>query len=94
MDVPTTHFAQIPVAKVKEIAKPLLGDDSEQSMDAGVEKRSSKLEWRELAQKIEHEKDPAKLVHLVQKMICLFDAEKMQHVPVIQRSNKPQVAHD
>ena len=45
------------------------------------EKPEGQEEWRSLAQQIQHESDPQKMIELVQQMIAKFDKEKLQKSP-------------
>ncbi len=45
-------------------------------------------DWRELAQLIQKETDPHRMVELVQKLITLFDDEKLRKSPQARADSK------
>ncbi len=61
------------------------------STDAGLQAEQNKIpasdgvpsqdDWRELAEQIQKETDPHKMVELVQKLITRFDDEKLRKSP-------------
>jgi hypothetical protein len=75
MWTPKTYFEQVPVEIVKKIAKPMFGDDLEKDPSGSLEAANQK-NWLELAQLVQREQDPAKVVGLVEQLIETFDAEK------------------
>jgi hypothetical protein len=75
-----THFEQIPVETVKNIAKELpednaIGQDPVVA-DAHDEGRSQQERWREVAKTIQREQDPQKMIELVQQLIATYDEEQ------------------
>jgi hypothetical protein len=62
-----THFEQIPVETVKKIV--------EQFPEQGV---STPKDWRELAERVQQETDPNRMIELVQQLITKFDEEKLR----------------
>ncbi|MBI3476552.1 MAG: hypothetical protein HY010_12535 [Acidobacteria bacterium] len=84
MSEPKTHFEQIPVEVVKKIAailpaKELPNDDATGDDTAEIETEgkvtAADERWREVAQKVQHEADPQKMIGLVQELIATFDNE-------------------
>jgi hypothetical protein len=78
MKASKTHFEQIPVATVKQIAQALpngleIDDVTIKSQD-GVPPRQER--WREIAKKAELQSDPEKLIELVEELIAAFDEEE------------------
>jgi len=45
--------------------------------------------WRELARQVQREKDPEKMIHLVEQLIAKFDEEKRRVNPQLTRTSKP-----
>jgi hypothetical protein len=79
MKVSKTHFEQIPVETVKRIAKELsnvidIDDVTTESQDEVASLPQKR--WREMAQKVELEKDPQKMIKLVEELIAAFDEEE------------------
>ena len=81
MHEPKTHFEQIPVEIVKKIARELPADDvigdkagSLQRQDEGA---SPVERWREVAQKVQQEQDPQKMIAMVQEVIATFDKDAL-----------------
>jgi hypothetical protein len=82
MATPKTHFQQIPVETVKELAKPFpvqnpVGNSSV-SVEPQIEITSPHERWREVAQKVQEERDPGRMVELVQQLIATFDEEELR----------------
>ena len=80
---PKTHFEQIPVARVKEIAKPLLNTDDSDNDGIGIPQAHNNARpapdgWREIAQQIQEETNPTKMIELVQQLIARFDQEEQR----------------
>lgn len=87
-----THFEQISVETVKKIANEFPAADeieSENGNDARQEDLTTEYrDWRELARRAEQERDPARLVVLVQKLNALLDEEtRRKSSPGSERSN-------
>jgi hypothetical protein len=82
MRLPKTHFEQIPVETVKGIARDFPERNAMELDEAMVqppaEVTPSREPWRELAERVQREEDPHKIVDLVQKLITTFDAERPQ----------------
>jgi hypothetical protein len=67
-----THFEQIPVETVKKIAQ--------EFPENAIENESTHIEkepWREVAQKVQEEKDPGRMIALVQELITKLDEEQI-----------------
>jgi hypothetical protein len=79
MRVSKTHFEQIPVETVKKIAKELPRNDAIENDDLTTETQDQITphpeRWREIAQKVQVEKDPQRMVELVADLITAFDEE-------------------
>ena len=74
-----THFEQVPVETVKRIAQELpTNDDIENDVTAEtrVEVNPRPKRWREMAQKVQVENDPRKMMKLVEDLITAFDEEE------------------
>jgi hypothetical protein len=74
------HFERIPVATVKKIAKDIPGDDVFENNGGNVELQrevtTAQEDWRQLAQRVQDETDPNKMIGLVEQLIVTFDNEK------------------
>jgi hypothetical protein len=74
-----TRFAQVPVEMVRKVATDIAwcsGSDAAEPEVAVKEQPAPAREgWREVAQQIQEEKDPTKMVGLVEKLITTFDRE-------------------
>ena len=81
MEASKTQSEQIPVEKVKEIAKEFPENNSARNDSENIEARdrvtSPQERWREVAQKVQHEQDPARMIALVQKLIATFEEEQL-----------------
>jgi hypothetical protein len=82
---PKTFFEQIPVETVKLIAEEFpqknpTGSDGGKS-DKPDEVRSPLESWRELAQKVQHERDPQRMLALVEQLLSALDQEQLRKVP-------------
>ena len=62
-----THFEQIPVETVKKIA-----------IEMRDEITSPLVRWREVAQQVQQEQDPTRMIELVQQLVGEFDAEEIR----------------
>jgi hypothetical protein len=74
------HFEQISVEIVKKIAtqhpqSSSIGNDG-WSCEARDERMSLQEEWRQLAQQVQQEEDPQRLIHLMQQLLDALDEEK------------------
>ena len=85
MQASKTHFEQIPVETVKKIAKELPDNNAIGNDSAGVEAReeitSPQERWREVAQEVQQEKDPKRMIGLVQQLIAELDEEQLRKRP-------------
>lgn len=74
MTGPHTHFDQIPVKRVKMIATEIQGKDDNTNFAANAQLANSPQEtWRVLAEKVQSERDPKKMIELVQQLIDSLD---------------------
>jgi len=77
-----THFKQIPVARVKQIAKPLPPNDESEHDGATVPRPNdgspAQDGWRGMAHQIQKETDTSKVIELVQQLISKFDEEEQR----------------
>jgi len=76
------HFEQISVETVKKIAtqhphSSSVGNDA-WSAETRDKRMSSEEEWRQLAQQVQQEKDPQRLVHLMQQLLDALHEEKLR----------------
>ena len=62
-----TYFEQIPVETVKRIV--------EQLPENGI---STQQDWRELAERVQQEPDPNRMIDLVQQLITKLDQETLR----------------
>ena len=73
-----THFEQVPVEAVKQIAQELHPSAAELPAPANTDRQaleSPKERWREVAQQVQMEQDPNKMIQLVDQLIATFDEE-------------------
>jgi hypothetical protein len=80
-----TFFEQIPIETVKRIAKEFpenaIGSDGGNT-EMPDEVRSPRESWREVAQKVQHERDPKRMIALVEQLIATLDEEQLcKHLP-------------
>ena len=79
---PRTYFDQIPVARVKEIAKPLLDNEDSENDSVNVPRPNDGTPasdgWRSMALQIQKETDSAKMIDLVQQLISKFDEDEQR----------------
>jgi DNA-directed RNA polymerase subunit F len=80
MTASKTHFEQIPVGTVKKIAKDLLStiEIDDVTAEKQDEVRPQQERWREMAQKVQVEKDPQRMTKLVEELIATFDEENLR----------------
>jgi len=76
------HFEQISVEIVKKIAtqhpqSSSIGNGA-WSCEARDERMSFQEEWRQLAQQVQQEADPQRLIHLMQQLLDALDEEKLR----------------
>ena len=81
MEASNTHFEQIPIATVKRIARKFSDKNVSESDSVNTETQnqvSSHHEgWREVAQKVQHEGDPKRMIDLVEQLIAMFDEQEL-----------------
>jgi len=82
---PKTYFEQIPVKTVKAIAKEFpdqreAGSDRKET-ETGDAARLPRERWREMAEKIQQERDPETMIDLVQQLIETLDREELSKRP-------------
>ncbi len=87
-----TYFEQIPVARVKEIAEPLLDTDESENDGISIPQAHNNAtpapdSWREIAQQVQKETNPTKVIELVQQLIARFDEQ--ERTTTIVPSEKP-----
>ena len=85
MEAAKTYFEQIPIETVKTIAKEFpdksgIGSLSETTKTQD-EVRPPRERWREIAEKVQQECDPQKMIVLVQQLIETLDQEKSAKEP-------------
>ncbi|MGA8622509.1 MAG: hypothetical protein WB660_28805 [Candidatus Sulfotelmatobacter sp.] len=75
-----THFEQISVEAVKQIATELSEssaiENDRLSSETQNEVTSSQKDWRQLAQRIQQEQDPKKMTRLVHQLVATLDEKK------------------
>ena len=81
MAVSKTFFEQIPIETVKRIAKEFpeenaIGSDAENT-EMPDEVSSPCESWREVAQEVQHERDPERITELVKQLIAMLDQEQL-----------------
>ena len=67
-----THFEQIPVERVKKIATEISDKDDNTQIPVGEKAQvasSPQETWRVLAERVQNERDPKKMIELVQQLI-------------------------
>ena len=80
MAVSKTFFEQIPVETVRRIAKEfteetIIGDGADKRKSG--EARSGADSWREVAERVQHERDPKRMMELIADLITKLDQEKL-----------------
>jgi hypothetical protein len=83
MRIPKTHFDQIPIVRVKEIAVPLSENDESENDGVNVpptqdDGTTAHDGWRGMARQIQKETDTTKMIELAQQLISKFDDEERQ----------------
>jgi hypothetical protein len=81
-----TFLAQIPIETVKRIAKEFpeenaVGSDGENNAETPGEVRSPRESWREVAEKVQDERDPKRMMGLVEELIATLDQEQLRKRP-------------
>jgi hypothetical protein len=79
------HFELIPVEIVKKIAqelpqKPPVKNDGS-SVERQGEGTTTHEPWRQLAEQVQHEQDPTRMMSLVKQLITTFDEERRHKSP-------------
>lgn len=102
MHEPKTHFEQIPVETVKKIATNLPAKEFPEDDTVGDnpvnaktqnESTSPQERWHEVAQKVQQEEDPQKMIGLVQELIAAFDDEQL-HKRLARNQDTPKPSGD
>jgi hypothetical protein len=85
MKAPATHFEQIPVETVKKIAHelPAVAEIDDVTTETKDEITPQPKRWREMAEKVQVEHDPQKMMKLVEELIIALDEEELR------KSGKP-----
>jgi uncharacterized protein YjeT (DUF2065 family) len=81
MKAPATHFEQIPVETVKKIAQelPIVIEIDDATTETQVEEVTLQPKrWREMAEKVQVEQDPQKMMKLVEELITALDEEELR----------------
>jgi hypothetical protein len=93
MRAPKTNFELIPVEMVKKVAKEFgvshatAGSGANPQASNGV--KSSTEPWRALAEQVQREPDPDKMIDLVQELIAKIDEEKSsKSLPVAGKAHR------
>ncbi len=75
-----THFEQIPVETVKKIAQelPAVAEIDDVRTETKDEVAIEPKRWREVAQRVQVENDPQKMMKLVEDLIAAFDEEEFR----------------
>ena len=75
-----TYFEQIAVETVKKVATELPAANATEKDGVGFEAQeegtSSQGDWRQLAQRVQEEQDPGKMLGLVEQLITALDDDK------------------
>ena len=82
METSNTHFEQIPIDTVKKIAKEFSDKNASGSDPVNTEAQqngvsSHQESWREVAQKVQQERDPTRMIELVEQLIATFDDQEL-----------------
>jgi hypothetical protein len=92
MPASNTYFEQIPVETVKKIATELPDNDAIGNESAGVEAQdevaSSQKRWRQVAQEVQQEKDPKRMIGLVHQLIAKLDEEQLRKRPPLTKDTR------
>ena len=76
-----TFFEQIPIEIVMRIATEFRGENAIGSDGGNTEMsdegRSPRESWREVAQKVQHERDPKRMTELIEQLIATLDQEQV-----------------
>jgi len=76
-----TYFEQSPVARVREIAKPLLDTDESENDGISIPQAHNNAtpapdSWHEIARQVQKETDPTKMIELVHQLISKFNEDE------------------
>jgi hypothetical protein len=93
MRAPKTNFELIPVEMVKKVAKEFGGSHATAGSDGNHQgsngARPSAEPWRALAEQVQRELDPDKMIDLVQELIAKIDEEKSsKSLPVARKAHR------
>lgn len=85
MPASKTYFGQIPVETVKKIATELpessgIENDSVSS-ETQDEITSSHTDWRQLAERVQQEPNPKKMLELAEQLVSALDNETLRKSP-------------
>jgi hypothetical protein len=76
-----TFFEQIPIETVKRIAREFPEENAVWSDGGSTEMldevRSPRERWREVAQKVQQERDPKRMIELVEHLMAALDQEQL-----------------
>ena len=93
-----THFEQIQLEMVKKIAQEFPANNAIKTESVSVETRdevpSGERDWREIAQLVQPEQNPERMIGLVKQLIETLDEEKRQepqlpNIPQAERASLP-----
>lgn len=93
-----THFEQIQLEMVKKIAQEFPANNAIETESVSVETRdevpSGERDWREIAQLVQPEQNPERMIGLVKQLIETLDEEKRQepqlpNIPQAERASLP-----
>lgn len=80
MEQSKTNFEQVPLELVRKLAKEFPREDEFEDgalkVTAQKEAELAHESWRAVAERVQHEKDPSKMMELVEQLIAKLD-EKM-----------------
>jgi hypothetical protein len=75
-----TYFEQIAVETVKKIATALPENNAIESDSVGNETQhevtATQEDWRQVAQRVQREQDPNRMIGLIEQLIARFDEEQ------------------
>ena len=83
MQTPKTYFERIPVETVKKIANVDVPSEETKTEETKTKEvpiggKTIDSNWRTLAEKVQRETDPAKMIGLVQNLIAKLDEEAIK----------------
>jgi hypothetical protein len=88
MQTSKTYFEQIPVETVKKIAKELPEINAIESVETHGDVTAAREHWRQLAQRVQQEEDPNRMIGLVEQLIATFDEEQARKSRLPTRDNQ------